>query len=150
MNDTIKKLNTLGMIFFVLAALCIPVSFITPVILWKASSAASEGRLVLMCGAGAGLIGSLLLVVCIALVGHTIRSHRWWTFCFVVSILLCPSFPFGTALGIFSLITLNKPEVKTLFTPNHTSDGIRQPADGLPIQSRQTLSLNDERETTIS
>jgi hypothetical protein len=124
MNDIEKKLNTIGTLYFVLAVLCIPASFIAPVVLFRSTSAADpQVRTIMMLAAGGGLIGSFLLTACIALVGHAMRKRRWWTFCFIVSILMCPSFPLGTALGIFSLITLNKPETKEMFSPNQALDG---------------------------
>ena len=119
MNDIEKKLNTISTLYFVLAVLGIPASFIAPVVMFHAmSGAAPQVRAIMMFAAGAGLIGSFILTACIALVGHAIRKRRWWTFCFVVSILMCPSFPLGTALGIFSLITLNKAKTKEMFSPN--------------------------------
>jgi chromate transport protein ChrA len=126
MNDMIKKLNTLGTLFIVLAALCMPASFIAPVMLFQiASDAESQARTVMMLAAVGGTIGSLLLASCIALVGISIRKRRWWTLCFVVSILLCPAFPLGTALGIISLKTLTKPEVKEIFSPNNSLENRR-------------------------
>ena len=122
MNDIDKKLNTISTLYFVLAALCIPASFIAPVVMFRAASGAEpQVKTVMMLAAGGGLFGSHLLTACIALVGCAIRRRRWWTFCFVVSVLMCPSFPLGTALGVFSLIVLNKPEAKELFSPNKTN-----------------------------
>jgi uncharacterized membrane protein YhaH (DUF805 family) len=122
MNDIEKKLNTISTLFFVLAVVGIPASFIAPAVIFHSmSSAAPQARAILMFIAGFCLICSFVLTVCIALVGHAIRKRRWWTFCFVASILMCPSFPLGTALGIFSLITLNKAETKKMFSPNQSA-----------------------------
>ena len=41
------------------------------------------------------------------------RQHR--TFCVVISALNCMSLPFGTALGVFTLVVLQRPSVKALF-----------------------------------
>ena len=46
---------------------------------------------------------------------HTQRSH---TYCFVVACFECLWMPFGTALGVFTLIVLSKPTVKELFALN--------------------------------
>jgi hypothetical protein len=122
MNDIEKKLNTISTLYFVLAVLCIPASFIVPAVMsHSASSATPQARAVMMIIAGFCLISSFILTGCIALVGHAIRKRRWWTFCFVVSILMLPSFPLGTVLGIFSLLTLNKAETKKIFSPNQSA-----------------------------
>ena len=38
-----------------------------------------------------------------------------WMFCMVVSCLHCSSFPIGTGLGVFSIIVLCRPTVKSWF-----------------------------------
>ena len=77
MNDIEKKLNTISALYFVLAVLCIPASFIAPVVMFHAmSGAAPQVRAIMMFAAGAGLIGSFILTACIALVGHAIRKRR--------------------------------------------------------------------------
>jgi L-ascorbate metabolism protein UlaG (beta-lactamase superfamily) len=47
------------------------------------------------------------------------RTERW-TYCVVVAALNCASFPIGTALGVFTILVLAKPEVKQLFPPAQT------------------------------
>ena len=47
------------------------------------------------------------------------RQHR--TFCVVISVLNCLSVPFGTALGVFTLIVLQRPSVKALFARSESS-----------------------------
>lgn len=47
--------------------------------------------------------------------GRCLKQRRRHTFCFVMACLLCPFMPFGTVLGIFTIIALTRPEIKTLF-----------------------------------
>jgi hypothetical protein len=47
--------------------------------------------------------------------GRHLARRRRPTFCFVVACLLCLWVPFGTVLGVFTIIVLNRPSVKTLF-----------------------------------
>lgn len=61
----------------------------------------------------------LLLVVAISLLnfftGRYLARRQRYTFCFVVAVLSCLSFPLGTALGIFTIIVLQRPAVKAKF-----------------------------------
>ncbi len=121
MNNTTRKLNTLSTLYFMLAVLWIPASFILSAEFFRCGPDAKPLlRAIISLTEVILLVGSLLLATCIAVTGHAIRKHRWRPFCLVVSVLLCPGFPVGTALGIFSLITLNKPKVKKLFSHNQT------------------------------
>ena len=47
--------------------------------------------------------------------GSRLRRRRKRIFCIVVAALSCAFTPLGTVLGVFTLIALFKPEVKTLF-----------------------------------
>jgi len=51
----------------------------------------------------------------LAVVGVQIRNRRWWTFCSLTGWGECLMFPFGTVLGIFTIIVLSRPSVKRLF-----------------------------------
>lgn len=50
--------------------------------------------------------------------GRMIGRRRRHTFCFIVAALACLMMPFGTVLGVFSLMVLNRPTVKLLFEAN--------------------------------
>ena len=80
-------------------------------------------------GADPELIGSfflgvgLLLVVmlwstaaAVAVTGRFIRQRRRHTFCLVASAVNCFFFPFGTALGVYTLVVLNRDYVKAAFS----------------------------------
>lgn len=67
---------------------------------------------------GLGTFFFLLLagwVVMLILAGRSLARQQRWTFCMVVAGLSCASFPLGTALGVFTLVTLSRPEAKALF-----------------------------------
>lgn len=57
------------------------------------------------------LVSAIHLVV----VGVKIRQRRWWTFCYLTGWGECLMFPFGTILGIFTIIVLSRSSVKRLF-----------------------------------
>ena len=52
---------------------------------------------------------------CVLAAGTNLRRHRRRTFCMVVASVLCLWMPFGTALGVFTLVVLSRPSVKELF-----------------------------------
>ncbi|MUP45992.1 hypothetical protein E0K83_09580 [Gramella sp. BOM4] len=79
----------------------------------------------------AGLAGGIMMVVggfiflfllalgiVTILAGKYIGEHKRYTFVLVVAILNCLTGILGILLGIFSIIELNKPEVKELFAKN--------------------------------
>lgn len=49
--------------------------------------------------------------------GRSIAKRRRWTFSFVWACLLCTFTPFGTVLGVFTIIVLNRESVKRLYRP---------------------------------
>jgi hypothetical protein len=51
----------------------------------------------------------------VAYAGRCLRQRRRHTLCLVVAALECMMMPFGTVLGVFTLIALTKPPVKALF-----------------------------------
>lgn len=63
----------------------------------------------------------LLIVAVAALAFATLRAADFierrtrWTFCIVVAAIQCTFFPFGTALGIFSLVVLNRERIRRTF-----------------------------------
>lgn len=56
--------------------------------------------------------------------GRCIASRRRRTFCIVIAALNCMFFPFGTALGVFTILVLKRPSVTPLFGE------VSQPASG--------------------
>lgn len=54
--------------------------------------------------------------VAIAIAGRRLQQHRSHTYCLVIAgLLIISTPPIGTALGVFSIIVLMRPAVKTLF-----------------------------------
>ena len=64
--------------------------------------------------------GTLIVIgwtvaVMILLVGKFLARRTRYMFCFVVAAIECLFMPFGTVLGIFTIIVLMRPTVKVLF-----------------------------------
>ena len=68
--------------------------------------------------AGAWIITSWALAGCLVVAGRSLVRRKRRTFCFVVSAvtaMLC--MPFGTMLGLFTIIVLLRPAVRDAFEP---------------------------------
>ncbi len=65
---------------------------------------------------------TFLLVVALGILsilcGKYLREKRNRMFCLVMSGLACASAPLGTVLGIFTILEIEKPEIKALFEAN--------------------------------
>jgi hypothetical protein len=55
------------------------------------------------------------MAICIFCVGRCIARRRRYTFCFVVAAIECLLMPYGTVLGVFTIIVLMRPSVKAMF-----------------------------------
>jgi hypothetical protein len=55
--------------------------------------------------------------VLVLIAGRCIAHRKHYTFCFVVACVECLSVPFGTVLGVFTILVLNRASVKGLFNP---------------------------------
>jgi hypothetical protein len=66
------------------------------------------------------IAGSIILIgwafaICIILAGRFITKRKNYMFCLVMAGIECMFTPFGTVLGVFTIITLVRPSVKELF-----------------------------------
>ncbi|WDI43344.1 hypothetical protein [Bremerella sp. P1] len=67
------------------------------------------------------LIGTLIIITfwviafCLYLSGSYLKAHKNHTFCMVMAVISCFSFPLGTALGVFTILVLVRPSVRKLF-----------------------------------
>jgi len=69
--------------------------------------------------AGMGLVMFVLAMGVAALrfwAGRCIRRRQSRTFCMVIAAIGCLEFPYGTALGVLSLMVLGRESVRKLFT----------------------------------
>jgi hypothetical protein len=61
------------------------------------------------------LIG-LVFALCVILAGRFLSLRKHYTYCFVVACIQCLFVPFGTALGVFTIIVLSRESVKQIFS----------------------------------
>jgi hypothetical protein len=65
--------------------------------------------------AGTWIVIGLAFAGLIALGGRALRRRQHYTFCLVVAGLACLIMPFGTVLGVFTIIVLMRDSVKEMF-----------------------------------
>ena len=56
-------------------------------------------------------------VVLVLIAGSFIARRKHYTFCFVAACVECLFMPFGTVLGVFTILVLNRQSVKEWFDP---------------------------------
>jgi hypothetical protein len=62
------------------------------------------------------ILAGWTLAICVLAAGRSIAARRRYTFCIVVAGLIAATcMPFGTALGVFTIIVLVRPSVKEAF-----------------------------------
>jgi hypothetical protein len=57
----------------------------------------------------------LVMAICILLAGRALARRTRYTLAFVIACLECLFMPFGTILGVFTLVVLSRQSVKQLF-----------------------------------
>src|SRR5262245_34416700 len=141
MNDDAQHLRMLVIGHYVVAAItalfaCFPLIHVTVgVALLFNPPASSHGERfpVPLFGLLFALIGGAFVLIgwtlagCIFAVGRSLAARKRYYFCLVVAALSCAFFPFGTVLGVFTLLVLLRPSVKALF--------LSQSANGAPPTS---------------
>jgi hypothetical protein len=61
------------------------------------------------------ILGGWTVAVLTFFAGKALSARRSWTFVFVMACVQCLWVPVGTALGVFTIIVLQRPSVKALF-----------------------------------
>ena len=85
--------------------------------------------------AAAIMVPGWIFAICLAFAGRQLQRQRSYLFCLVMAALACMFMPFGTVLGVLTLIVLLRPSVKELFgrtgngaTPEGTTRVVTPPA----------------------
>ena len=64
------------------------------------------------------ILAGLTMAILILINGRCLAARKYYTFCQVMAGVECLLMPFGTVLGVFTLIVLSRPLVKPLFAPS--------------------------------
>ncbi|HXK62627.1 MAG TPA: hypothetical protein PLP42_22305 [Acidobacteriota bacterium] len=71
---------------------------------------------------GAFILIGLAFCTLLILTGRYLRRQVNYTFCLVMAAVACMFVPFGTVLGVFTILVLMRPSVKAAFGASATSD----------------------------
>ena len=61
------------------------------------------------------ILAGWTFAVCLALAGSFLAKRRHYTFCLVMAALACMFSPFGTVLGVFTIVVLVRESVREIF-----------------------------------
>jgi hypothetical protein len=61
-------------------------------------------------------LAGVAIAICILIAGRSLAKRTRYWFALVVACLECLFIPFGTILGVFTIITLSRESVKALFS----------------------------------
>lgn len=70
------------------------------------------------------ILAGWILAGFIIVAGRKLKRRVDRTFCLVVAGIECMLMPFGTVLGVFTIIVLMKDSVKQMFSDRHTAGGL--------------------------
>jgi hypothetical protein len=129
MNQDLEHLKLLSIFHYIvggLACFCglLWILYIVSgfILIIASGSMASDDRMGASIGGVVAIVVGIFLfvlfeafgILCI-IAGRKYAKHEGYKFCFVLAIFTCLNFPLGTALGVFTIVVLNRPSVKALF-----------------------------------
>jgi len=135
MNQDLEHLRLLSIFHYVVAGItaffaCFPVIHLTVgLVMLFAPVGAGQGQngppndpaVLRLIGIVFVIVATLVIsigwaiAVCIFMAGRFLSRRRHYMFCLVVAGIMCVIAPFGTVLGVFTIIVLMRPSVKPLF-----------------------------------
>jgi len=65
-------------------------------------------------------LAGLTLAICILIAARCLSRRRCYTFALVIACIECLFIPFGTVLGVFTIVVLSRLEVKEMFARTQT------------------------------
>jgi len=133
MNDDHEHLNLLAIFHYVVAGMtaliaCIPIIhllmgiflLIAPAVAGSSAPRQGQGSLVFLgllfvIIPGLFIAAGWTLALFVFLAGRRLHRRTAWKFCLVVAAIECIIMPFGTVLGVFTIIVLERASVKAIF-----------------------------------
>jgi hypothetical protein len=65
-------------------------------------------------------LAGMIMAICILIAGRSLARCKGYSFALVIGCIECLFIPFGTILGVFTIIVLSRESVKALFSPTET------------------------------
>lgn len=130
MNQDPKDLDLLGIFHYVVAGIaaifsCFPlIHLFMGIMIMTGGFGESQNPgdpaprfigLIFVVFAGVFILTGLAFAACTAFAGRYLRKRTKYMFCLVMAGIECIFIPFGTVLGVFTIIVLQRPGVKRLF-----------------------------------
>ncbi|MHC4084258.1 MAG: hypothetical protein ACYSWZ_02020 [Planctomycetota bacterium] len=125
MNQDEEHLKLLSIFHYVVGGIlgffaCIPIIHLIIGIAMLAGAFGGDGPppamgLLFLVGGLIAITAGWTLAICLIISGKRIARRTSYKFCFVIACISCAFQPFGTILGIFTIIVLIRPRVKELF-----------------------------------
>ncbi|NNJ24936.1 hypothetical protein [Alienimonas chondri] len=119
-----EHLRILSILHYVSAGMtalgiCAGGAWVAAVLTFAGAGAGEQGVfwLVAVVGAVAVLL-NLAIVIAQTLAGRNLHRLRGRTFCLVVAAIECLNVPFGTLVGVFTIVVLSRPTVRAAFEAN--------------------------------
>jgi hypothetical protein len=63
----------------------------------------------------------IAMAICILIAGRSLAHRKRYSFALVMACIECLHVPFGTILGVFTIVALSRESVKALFSGAETS-----------------------------
>lgn len=126
-NRDEEHLNLLSLFHYIFAAICalfacVPFIHVAiGIIFIIAGAEGGKHAPSVVVGVVFVLIGGFIILLgwtfalCLFLSGRYLKRRRGYVFSFVIACFSCISFPYGTVLGVFTIIVLMRPSVKELY-----------------------------------
>jgi hypothetical protein len=80
------------------------------------------GWIFVVLGALLFLLG-IAMAICIFIAGRCLSRRKGYSFTLVMACIECLFIPFGTILGVFTIVALSRASVKALFSPARAQAG---------------------------
>jgi len=124
--EDLQHLNLLSIFYFILGPLLmlfgsLPILHVVLGVIMLAGSNRAGSDAPLWVGLIFIVLGGTFVLIAWAIgclliyAGFQLRRRQRRMFCVVIAAILCAFFPFGTALGVFTLIVLFRPSVQALY-----------------------------------